>query len=105
MTNGDGRGFGTRVVRVPVYWLVVGVVTCLLSPVLAIIVSVHINNKTIAENERQRAQARAASTQVICRLAANQLDAFSNAESDTGKASYRAWLDLYRLSKCTPVRK
>ncbi len=102
MTDQTGRA--TRVVRVPTWWLVVGVVTCLVSPILAVVVSVHVNNETIREGERQRTAQQAETRKVVCSLATTQLDAFSDAESDVGKASYRGWLDLYRLSKCQPER-
>lgn len=111
----DQNGSGTRVVKVPFYWLVVGVVTCLVSPVLAVLISVYVNNRTIeaterqrtaavAEAERQQAAQRAESQRVVCALSTTQLNAFEDAASDVGKASYRGWLDLYRLSKCQPLR-
>ena len=42
--------------------------------------------------------------QLSCRLFGSQLDAFAEAESPAGKASYEAWLDLYRVAHCTPPR-
>ncbi len=109
-------GKQTRAVVLPLYWLVVGAVTCLLSPVAAVAVSVNVNNRTMAAAERQRTAAqqeadrqaeaiRREQRKVTCSLAASQLDAFAEAQSPPGKASYQAWLDLYRLAECQPIRK
>jgi hypothetical protein len=94
-----------REVRVPIYWLVVGLAVMVVSPILSIWVSVKINQHTIAQNDAARV-AQAQQFQVVyCRLLGSQVDVYSEAETDVGRAAYQTWLDEYKRSKCLPIRK
>lgn len=92
----------TKVVQVPVYWLIVGIMVMLVSPVLSIVASAAINNRTIQTNERARAEARAESLIRYCRLLGSQVDVYSDAETPVGRDAYRTWLEEYNASGCQP---
>lgn len=91
-------------IRLPVYWLIVGIAVMVVSPVLSIVVSAKINQRTIAEAEAAKKVAQAEALQRACRLIGTQVDVFKEAESDVGKQAYAAWLKEYRLSQCQPAR-
>ncbi len=91
--------------RLPTRWLVVAVLTCLLSPVVSVLISVEVNSRTAAEAERQRAAQSQEVRRVVCSVATSQMDAFAEAQSPTGQASYQAWLDLHKISNCPPMVK
>jgi hypothetical protein len=42
---------------------------------------------------------------LYCTLFGSQIDAFAEAKSPAGRASYEAWLAVYRLARCQPVRR
>jgi hypothetical protein len=89
-----------RLVHIPLWWFIVGVATCVLTPVLSIWTSVHIAKKTQDEAARDLRQR-------SCSLYARILDAY-DAEpptTDTGRAVQQAYLLQYQDRGCTPVRK
>jgi hypothetical protein len=94
-----------REVRVPIYWLVVGLMMVVVSPILAIYVSVHINQRTIKQNDAARAAAAQQFQVVYCRLLSAQVDVYSEAQTGVGKQAYETWLDEYRRVGCQPPRK
>lgn len=91
-----------REVQVPIYWLLVGLAVMVASPILSIWVSYQINQRTIAENEAAKTQARVESTLRYCRLLGSQVDVYSEATSTVGKDAYNTWLTEYRLQGCQP---
>jgi hypothetical protein len=94
-----------REVRIPIYWLVVGLMVMVVSPILSIWISVKINQRTIEQNNAARAESSRQFQSVYCRLVGSQVDVYSEAESDVGKAAYQTWLDEYRRTGCKPPRK
>ncbi len=95
-----------REVRLPIYWVLVGVAVMVVSPLLSIYASAQINQRTIertqAEQAKAQAQARVEGLAVYCRLVGTQVDVYSEAISDAGKRAYVTWLTEYRRSGCTP---
>ena len=91
-----------REIRVPIYWLLVGLAVMVVSPILSIWVSVQINQRTIEQNERARAEAKAESTLAYCRLLGSQVDVYSEATSAVGRDAYDTWLTEYRKQGCQP---
>lgn len=98
-----------RVVRVPIYWLIVGIVTTLVSPVLSVVASARINantvQRTIAANEASRQEARAEALVRYCRLLGSQVDVYAEATTDVGKEARQVWLAEYQRNGCVPPRK
>jgi hypothetical protein len=97
-----------RVVSVPLYAVLVLAFAAFLGPPVSMVASIMVANRNSEQLiERYRAD-RAAQTEanrvLYCTLFETQLDAFKDATSPAGKASYAAWLDLYRLARCEPPR-
>lgn len=103
-------GKTVRVVNVPIYWLCVGIVVMLVSPVLSILASV-----TIANGQRTRAEAAAAKAKTesteearvrTCNLFSALLDAYVEQPptTDTGRKIQQTYLSFYRLNNCQPPR-
>lgn len=99
----------TKVVQLPRYRFWVLVLAAILGPILSLYFSVQIANRNseqlIARYQADRARSQAASQTVYCVLFGSQLDAFKDAESPAGQASYKAWLAVYRLVHCQPERR
>lgn len=91
-------------VRVPVYWLLVGIAVMVVSPILSILISVKINERTLAENEAIKRAAQVEGLQRACRLIGAQVEVFDQAESPVGEKAYKAWVQEYRLSQCQPPK-
>lgn len=98
-------------VSVPVYWLVVGVVTMLVSPFLSVFAAVR-----AADANRIRAQKAAAEAQAsareearlrTCDLFAALLDAYVEEppETATGRKVQGTYLYFYTANGCQPPRK
>ena len=98
-----------RPVHVPLWGVVVICLAAFVGPILSITASTRIarhNSETLIQQYRiDQARQTEQTRQLSCALFGSQLDAFESAESETGRASYRAWLDLYRLAKCQPERR
>lgn len=98
-----------KVVQLPRYRFWVLVLAAVLGPPLSIFASVQIaNNNSEQLIERYRAdRATQAETnkRLYCALFASQMDALEDASTPAGRASYQAWLDLYKLVQCQPIRK
>jgi hypothetical protein len=93
-----------RLVHIPLWWVIVGAFTAVLTPIFTIYASVQINKHTIAENERARAQVLVEATNRYCRLIASQIDVYSDATTPVGRNAYETWLTEYRIQKCQPER-
>lgn len=89
-----------REIRVPIYWLVVGMAVMLVSPILAVAASVH-----IAENRAERA--RAESAQRSCALFSALLDTYDETPPLTpaGRNVRATYLEFYTRNGCEPPRK
>ncbi len=98
-----------RTVTVPSYTIGVALLTVVACCLLTLWAGVAISNRNAARlidrYEADKAQTEAANRDLYCELFGSQLDAFADAVSPAGKASYRAWLNLYRLAGCQPERK
>lgn len=93
-----------RLVHIPAWWVIVGVMTTVLTPILTIYASVQINQRTIEQNEQAKVQARHEATARYCRLIGSQLDVYSEARTEVGKKAHQVWLSEYQLQGCTPPR-
>jgi hypothetical protein len=93
-----------REIQVPIYWLVVGLMVMVCSPILSIIVSVKINQRTFNAAQEAQQAAKAEATLRYCRLLGSQVDVYSEATTAVGKDAYNTWLTEYRLQGCEPRR-
>lgn len=93
-----------RVVQIPAYWLIVGLATVIVSPILSTFVSVQVNKRTIAESEEIKRTAQVEGRQRACRLIGAQIEVFREAKSVVGEKALEAWLVEYRLSGCQPPK-
>lgn len=99
-----------REVRIPAYWLAVGILIAVASPILSVLAS-----RTIAVENAQRLiskqeQAQRAQSQTFvnatCDLFRRQLEAYDQTPPTTaaGRNIRDAWLTEYRLYHCVPAR-
>jgi hypothetical protein len=108
-----------RPVYIPLYAVLILVFAAFTGPPLSVYASVLIANRNSTELVRRyqadqaalaakAAADRAAQSEetrkLYCTLFSTQLDAFEEATSPAGQASYKAWLDLYKLARCEPPR-
>jgi hypothetical protein len=101
--TGAGGGEPLRKeIRIPIYWLIVGLCVMVVSPLASIYASVKINQKTIAQSEHAQDAARVQALAVYCRLLGTQVDVYSEATTDVGKRAYGTWLAEYRRTGCQP---
>lgn len=89
----------SRLVQIPIYWLIVGVVVMLVSPMLSIIASVQISERraeTQATDLRRRS----------CDLYSRILAAYDEdpPQTPTGQNVREAYEVQYRERGCTPTR-
>jgi hypothetical protein len=89
-----------REIHVPVYWVMVGLLVMLISPVLSMVAAVQIaerNSIRMATEQRGRS----------CSLYAALLDAYDEAPpaTATGKNVRKAYLQQYQSRGCSPARK
>lgn len=100
-----------RVIRVPVYWLIVGVAVMFLSPLLSFLMSVRVAEANAAHTREQQAEAQAASQAtnrvVVCAWFAAWLDVYDETPptTETGRTVRAKTLELYALTGCQPPRK
>lgn len=105
-----------REIRIPIYWLIVGLLVVIVSPILSIVTSVQINERTITRNEQERqrteqqveaarAEVRAETVARYCRLFGTQVDVYSDATTPVGNKAYQAWLTEYNNLGCTPTKQ
>lgn len=99
-----------REVRLPVYWLAVGILIAVVSPIASLLVSRSIAiqnaNRLIKQQQlSQQAQAKAV-IETACDLFRSQLEAYDETPppSTAGKNVQDAWLTEYRLYNCQPAR-
>lgn len=100
-----------REIHIPIYWLVVGLMVMVVSPLLSILVSVQIANHNREQADRAAslaaAQAREDGRQRTCALFAGLLDAYIQEppQTDAGKLIRQTYLRFYNEdAHCTPRR-
>lgn len=100
-----------REVRIPIYWLVFGILVVISSPFFSIITSVNIAEDnardTAARQAATQATAAAASRVVVCAWFAAWLDLYDEDPPTTErqrKVQVKT-LELYQLTGCQPPRK
>jgi hypothetical protein len=99
-----------RVIRIPVYWLVVGILIAVASPILSVFASrtIAVENARRMVEQQQKAQAAQAeiAIKITCDLFRRQLEAYDETPptTSTGRNIRDAWLDEYQLYKCQPLR-
>lgn len=95
-------------VTVPSYVLGVALVAVGLVLFATIAISVRLADDNARElvqrYEADKAATAEANRRLYCALFASQVDAYEEAQSPVGEKAYQAWLDLYRLARCTPAR-
>lgn len=98
-----------RVVVVPTYWVGIALATVAAFTLAMYFVSVAKANENardlIARYEADKVRTAESNRVVYCTLFGSQADAFAEAQTPAGRASYLAWLAVYRLVRCQPVRK
>jgi hypothetical protein len=100
-----------RVVRVPLYALLIGVLITVASPLLSMLASVQIAERNaeriVAEQRRTEAAARAEARRVACVFFALNLDVYDQTppSTPTGRNLRQTYLEFYRLSECQPARR
>ena len=92
----------------PAYTVGLAVITCVAMCLLTLWAGVTISNRNaarlLAKYEADKVAAAEQSRGLYCELFRSQMNAFDGAESDVGKASYKAWLAVYRLVHCQPAK-
>lgn len=98
-----------RVVRIPLGWFLAGIMVAVLSPMLSIVASKEINERTIkttlAAAEAAKEEARKDGLVRACRLIGAQISVYDEATTAVGKDARATWLREYQLSGCQPPRK
>lgn len=98
-----------REVRLPIYWLVVGLAVMIVSPLLSIYASVQINQHAAAKARQAQAQAeakqRVEGQAAACRLIGAIIDVYSESVTAAGKRAHDTWLIEYTKAGCQPPRK
>lgn len=100
-----------RVVRLPLYVLIVCIALTVVSPLLSIFASVQISERNaarvIAEQQKTEAAARVEARRVACDFFALNLDVYDQTppSTPTGRNLRQTYLEFYQLSGCQPARK
>jgi len=94
-----------RTIHIPIYWVVIGLMVMVVSPMLAIQASVNISERAIEKNEQSRREQSAQFQVIYCRLIGSQVDVYSEAQSEVGRNAHDTWLAEYQRSGCQPPRK
>ena len=99
-----------RVIRVPVWTVMVMVATMVLSPILSFYASVQIaernSERIVIEREKAEEAARVESRRIACAFFGSSLDVLKENPPGTeaGKAQQANYVELYRISGCMPPR-
>lgn len=100
-----------RYVSIPVYWLVVGILIAVASPVAAFLTSVKVAENNAAKQDRARTAQQAASQaegrRVACGFFAASLDVTDETPPSTaaGVKQREKYLELYTITGCQPPRE
>jgi hypothetical protein len=99
-----------RVVNVPVWTIIVGVAMMFGSPVLSVLAAVSISERNaerqLADVEQAKTEATAESKRITCAFFASSMDVYKEnpPPTETGRAQYRNYAELYRITGCQPPR-
>jgi hypothetical protein len=97
-----------REIHVPIYWLIVGLCVMVVSPILSVVASARINEKStrsaIVAADRAKEEAKSESLVRYCRLIGSQVDVYREAITPVGRDAYQTWLSEYRIQGCSPPR-
>lgn len=92
----------------PLYTVGVAMATVLAMCLLTLWAGVSISKKNaqqlIDRYEADKVATARANQGLYCTLFGAQADAFAEATTPAGRASYEAWLAVYRLAQCQPER-
>ncbi len=96
-----------RVVRVPLYWILVGVAVMFVSPLASIWASVTIAERNAHQTQKAQAAANEAARIRTCGTFTALLDVYVETPPMTpaGKGVQQAYLEQYRALGCVPPRK
>lgn len=61
--------------------------------------------RQLARYEADKVATAEANRGLYCTLFGSQIDAFAEATTPAGRASYAAWLAVYKLARCAPARR
>lgn len=104
------NAWSRREIRIPAYWLAVGILIAVVSPIMSVLASrtiaVENANRLIQRQQQEQARQVAVVMTTTCSLFRSQLDAYTETPptSATGKNIRDAWLTEYRLYQCQPPR-
>lgn len=104
------NAWSRREIRIPAYWLAVGILIAVVSPIMSVLASrtiaVENANRLIQRQQQEQARQAAVIMTTTCGLFRSQLDAYAEQPptSATGKNIRDAWLTEYRLYQCQPPR-
>jgi len=106
--------------NIPVKWLVPAIMLVILSPIFSVLASVKIAENQAEDLQRRYIAAQAAadekaalarqaaqeqSRMVLCRLFTEILNGYESPDlTQAGRKVRDAWLEVYRISQCTPKR-
>lgn len=97
--------------NIPVKWLVPAVLLVVFSPILSIVASVKIAEKNTQDQAQAQVmaeeKAREAARVITCNLFGAILDSYKEEPpiTSSGVNVRNTWLEMYRLSRCQPLRK
>lgn len=88
--------------------MLVGVASCVVTPVLSVWASIQIadNNRERAERQAEQVavEVRVETTERYCRLFGSQVDVYKDATTPVGRDAYRTWLAEYNRMQCQPPK-
>lgn len=99
-----------RDVKIPMYWLIVGLAVVIVSPVLSVFASVTIakrNSEHVIQVQRKAEEAaKTEARRLICVFFAANLDSYRETPPSTnsGRSIQGTYIDLYNLYGCQPPR-
>jgi hypothetical protein len=97
-------------IRIPAYWLVVGILIAMVSPIMSVLASrtiaVTSADRLIQRQQQAQAEQTKMAIAITCDLFRRQLEAYDETPPTTvtGRNVRQAWLTEYRLYKCQPAR-
>jgi hypothetical protein len=94
-----------RVVQVPIYVLVVGIATVLLSPLASFFASVQIAERNAEQVRAKQAAAQVVATRLACEQFGRLIDVYGEATTPIGREVRGVYVFLYTLIRCEPARK
>ena len=94
-----------RTIHIPIYWIIIGLMVMVASPLLSIQAAVAISERAIDQNEQARREQALQFQVIYCRLVGSQVDVYLEAQSEVGRKAHDTWLAEYQRNGCSPPRK